>query len=644
MYMRWSPLEVSGAPPTIKNHTATLVAPHQLLVFGGYDGRRNHNDLYVLDCQAFAWKQLTRNVYGEPPAGRNGHTATLAEEKLFIIGGWLGSGPLAANDMHVLYLHASPQCLTWHQPPVRGTPPGPCNMHTADYIPHARSIFVFRGGDGREYLNDLHAVDIDTMAWRRVMTTGALPAPRANHSSAVVNGDQIFIFGGWDGQKRLNDIHILHTRTLAWTQVDVRSHHLPHPRAGMTFCSYRDRVFLFGGSGPSAKCYNDLHLYDPVDEVWVEVTSITGPPANASDHKLAKKENQNSGEQDGEYVGDYGEYDSADHGIVLSSQHLLAEYGMYFADGDGNANPNDNANEEQVIVLGEGPGRRAGHTCTVVDRRLIVFGGSYGSEYLNDFYVLDTDPPPRAAVSYASSSQILQRSLRQFVNAEEFSDVSFLVEGRVIYAHRIILSLLSERFRGMFTSGFLESQQKQIVVPDIRYAVFLKMMAYLYTGQAVEGLVAAAPSSSSSSLSSSSLSSASSTTSLSRIGPRKSCVSAPNGNELDVYAQHQSDKEHNLESSCASSSDMECQVLQGDIEMTIELLIVADQFMLDHLKQICERALQNVVSKDTVQFIMDAAERSNALQLKAICMHFLRNNYFLMSPTVVEADMELEDV
>jgi leucine-zipper-like transcriptional regulator 1 len=33
-------------------------------------------------------------------------------------------------------------------------------MHTSDYIPALNAILVFRGGDGREYLNDLHTYDI----------------------------------------------------------------------------------------------------------------------------------------------------------------------------------------------------------------------------------------------------------------------------------------------------------------------------------------------------------------------------------------------------------------------------------------------------------------------------------------------------
>ena len=139
--------------------------------------------------------------------------------------------------------------------------------------------------------------------------------------------------------------------------------------------------------------------------------------------------------------------------------------------GDGDANPNDNPSGEQIVILSNWPGRRAGHTTTVANRRLLVFGGSYGSEYLNDFYILDTDPPPEARISLPSSSQVLQQSLAQFVNNEQFSDVSFIVEGKVVYGHKIILSLLSERFRAMFSSGFKESSLKEIEIPDCRCVV-----------------------------------------------------------------------------------------------------------------------------------------------------------------------------
>lgn len=145
-------------------------------------------------------------VTGTPPPGRNGHSATLVVDdddddengRIYIIGGWLGTGPLAASDLHVLEIAHAGRHLRWYQPTVQGRNPGSCNMHTADYVPNRRAIYVFRGGNGREYLNDLHALDVPAMTWRRVETTGAIPQQRANHSSAMLEETaELFIFGGW---------------------------------------------------------------------------------------------------------------------------------------------------------------------------------------------------------------------------------------------------------------------------------------------------------------------------------------------------------------------------------------------------------------------------------------------------------------
>jgi leucine-zipper-like transcriptional regulator 1 len=71
-------------------------------------------------------------------------------------------------------------------------------MHSADYVASKKEVFVFRGGNGREYLNDLHALHVESLTWRRVETNGAVPQQRANHSSAILEDTgELFIFGGW---------------------------------------------------------------------------------------------------------------------------------------------------------------------------------------------------------------------------------------------------------------------------------------------------------------------------------------------------------------------------------------------------------------------------------------------------------------
>lgn len=48
----------------------------------------------------------------------------------------------------------------------------------------------------------------DTKNWKFLKCDGNNPPPRANHSSSVLNNN-LYIFGGWDGSKRLNDLYIL---------------------------------------------------------------------------------------------------------------------------------------------------------------------------------------------------------------------------------------------------------------------------------------------------------------------------------------------------------------------------------------------------------------------------------------------------
>lgn len=173
----------------------------------------------------------TFRVSGTPPPGRNGHTATLVRRKvgsqqqqqqrwgppdesfdlhsedddlfteqtcIFIIGGWLGVGPLASADMYILDITNLYEFRWSTIEETSGSSPGPCNMHTADFVSSQSEIYIFRGGNGREYLNDLHAFHVDTLTWRRVVTHGTIPEPRANHSSALIEEtNELVIFGGW---------------------------------------------------------------------------------------------------------------------------------------------------------------------------------------------------------------------------------------------------------------------------------------------------------------------------------------------------------------------------------------------------------------------------------------------------------------
>jgi hypothetical protein len=221
-------------------------------------------------------------------------------------------------------------------------------------------------------------------------------------------------------------------------------------------------------------------------------------------------------------------------------------------------NPNDEDTVPTVLVDGRGPGRRAGHTATAVNRKIYIFGGSCGSDYLNDFYVLDTDPPPRARVTEPTSLHLIERRLRHFFNDEEFSDVTFIVQGQKVYGHKMVLSIVSDCFRAMFTSGFRESESMEIEIPDCSHEAFLAVMEYIYTGTPPKG-------------------------------------------------------------------DTRAASREANLNRLVEILELADRFFLDNLKQICETLLQSLVTAETNEYLLQVAQKTNAMQLQAVCEHFSRN-------------------
>lgn len=157
---------------------------------------------------------------------------------------------------------------------------------------------------------------------------------------------------------------------MLWSPVLVNGDS-PAPRAGMSLCNVENRLFLFGGSGPHAYCFNDLYSFDPDSCRWFLCENFSNPDCQ--------------------------------------------------------------------------PRARAGHSKTLVDSRLFIIGGSYGQDYLKDVYILDIDPCPEFNFQSTSKTKLLH-NISDYCNKEEFSDVTFLVEGKKFYAHRLILSLLGYSF------------------------------------------------------------------------------------------------------------------------------------------------------------------------------------------------------
>ncbi|XP_033017466.1 ankyrin repeat and BTB/POZ domain-containing protein BTBD11 isoform X1 [Lacerta agilis] len=75
-----------------------------------------------------------------------------------------------------------------------------------------------------------------------------------------------------------------------------------------------------------------------------------------------------------------------------------------------------------------------------------------------------------------------------FLNNKEMSDVTFLVEGRPFYAHRVLLFTASPRFKALLSSK-PASDSTCIEISYVKYPIFQLIMQYLYYGGAESLLI-----------------------------------------------------------------------------------------------------------------------------------------------------------
>jgi hypothetical protein len=81
----------------------------------------------------------------------------------------------------------------------------------------------------------------------------------------------------------------------------------------------------------------------------------------------------------------------------------------------------------------------------------------------------------------------LVEDFRSLLNNPELSDVTFIVEGKKLFAHRCILMARCEPLDRMLNGNMREAYDLSIPIEDTSYQCFYSLLEYLYTEQ-VEAL------------------------------------------------------------------------------------------------------------------------------------------------------------
>ena len=97
---------------------------------------------------------------------------------------------------------------------------------------HRRQLFVFGGGSGTAFVNDLHVLDVERTQWQRVFVAGTAPSPRSRHTAAFV-GAQMFVLFGGDDARVYGDVHAFDAASCTWRELET-SGDRPRARWGRT--------------------------------------------------------------------------------------------------------------------------------------------------------------------------------------------------------------------------------------------------------------------------------------------------------------------------------------------------------------------------------------------------------------------------
>jgi len=255
-------------------------------VFGGDNGRSMLNDLLRFDVKEKSWGRAVSN--GVPPAPRYHHSAVVHETSMFIFGGYTGdihsnSNLTNRNDLWE-YKFATGQ---WTQclPSGGGRRPVARSAHGAAV--YDGKLWIFAGYDGNARLNDMWSISLvggggegGGRVWEEVVQAGECPPTCCNFPIAVAR-DCLYVFSGQSGAKKNNSLFQFHFKSSTWTRISTE-HILrgcpppPTRRYGHTMVAYDRQLYVFGGAADNNPS-NDVHCFDLDTQSWTVI-----PPSSDS--------------------------------------------------------------------------------------------------------------------------------------------------------------------------------------------------------------------------------------------------------------------------------------------------------------------------------------------------------------------------
>ncbi|XP_025908999.1 leucine-zipper-like transcriptional regulator 1 isoform X2 [Nothoprocta perdicaria] len=248
------------------------------------------NDLLRFDVKDCSWCRAFTT--GTPPAPRYHHSAVVHGSSMFVFGGYTGdiysnSNLKNKNDLFE-YKFATGQWTEWK---TEGRLPVARSAHGATV--YSDKLWIFAGYDGNARLNDMWTIglqDRELTCWEEIEQSGEIPPSCCNFPVAVCK-DKMFVFSGQSGAKITNNLFQFEFKEKIWTRIPTE--HLlrgspppPQRRYGHTMVAFDRHLYVFGGAADNT-LPNELHCYDVDSQTWEVIQP--SPDSEVSHPEVAER-------------------------------------------------------------------------------------------------------------------------------------------------------------------------------------------------------------------------------------------------------------------------------------------------------------------------------------------------------------------
>ena len=296
----WYKVRGNGKPPKPRAFQQCVYLSPYIFLFGGVELSSksesiSNDEFYALNIKTYEWKQIINNI--GPYHRTEFKWIKIGDNLAYLYGGVSAPSPKFYDDMWSFNFDGSDlfkpenkkQIIIdnlWTEINQKGNSPGKIKAYSMEFSnPY---LYLFGGINNKKISNNnLFRFNLLTNTWEKLNTQGAPPSPRCYHEMALINNENMVVFGGIKGSINEielinNDVYIYNIRENIWVSPVIGGIE-PQPRIGFSLCcnyGYNKKgnspyeIMLLGG------CHKDAELNEK-NKGFVKIFILTETDQNS---------------------------------------------------------------------------------------------------------------------------------------------------------------------------------------------------------------------------------------------------------------------------------------------------------------------------------------------------------------------------